>query len=364
MSFARTINPSLPGILPTLKDATAAEAECKPVRIRWKTTGPTRAAVRAAESRIADQVCRMRLATLEFGRFGKTGIVKRKCSPDGFVQLALQLAMWTVYGELVCTYETAMTKGFQHGRTEPIRAVRPETVAFVRAFDDLCGAEEPIEAWPVGGAAKPEAATPASTTPQDTAALMARAAAEHAGDPKAMAEAIAAIARSATGMASSASAAASAEAASASHAASSAGAAKQVASAFDRCAALRTALAAQVARTRTASAGVGGERHLFAMSSLASELGEKQPALFTTAAWSKLNESILSTSNCGNPSLRLFGFGNVADYGFGVGYLIKNDGLVFCISSQRRDARRFTLTLERALLRMAATLDEVEGVSA
>lgn len=364
MSFARTINPSLPGILPALKDATDAEAACTPVRVHWITTGASRAAVRAAESRIADQVCRMRLATLNFSRFGKTGIVRRKCSPDGFVQLALQLAMWTVYGELVCTYETAMTKSYQHGRTEPIRAVTPEMVTFVKAFDELCGsvqvasdadagqldvARPPAEAAPAASSASAEAAG------EGTAALMARAAAEHAGDPAAIAAAIAAIARAAAGPGRPGSKASAAQ--------GSSGSVGCPAGAVERCAALRAALSAQAARTRTASSGMGGERHLFAMSNLASQLGLEQPALFTTAAWAKLNESLLSTSNCGNPSLRLFGFGNVADYGFGVGYLIKNDGLVFCVSSQRRDAHRFTFTLERALLRMAAAIDEAESTA-
>ncbi|CAN0185835.1 unnamed protein product, partial [Hapterophycus canaliculatus] len=47
------------------------------------------------------------------------------------------------------------------------------------------------------------------------------------------------------------------------------------------------------------------------------------PALFEDEAWRVLNHVILSTSNCGNPSLRLFGFGPVVRDGFGVGYIIK-----------------------------------------
>lgn len=36
-----------------------------------------------------------------------------------------------------------------------------------------------------------------------------------------------------------------------------------------------------------------------------------------------INHSTISTSNCGNPSLRLFGFAPVVDDGFGIGYIIK-----------------------------------------
>jgi hypothetical protein len=41
---------------------------------------------------------------------------------------------------------------------------------------------------------------------------------------------------------------------------------------------------------------------------------------------------VLLTGNCGNPSLRLFGFGPVVPDGFGIGYLVKGDTLQFCIS--------------------------------
>jgi len=51
------------------------------------------------------------------------------------------------------------------------------------------------------------------------------------------------------------------------------------------------------------------------------------PAIFTDPGWATLGTSILSTSNCGNPALRLFGFGPVAADGYGIGYIIKEDGI-------------------------------------
>lgn len=53
----------------------------------------------------------------------------------------------------------------------------------------------------------------------------------------------------------------------------------------------------------------------------------KMPAIFTDPGWSTLGTSILSTSNCGNPALRLFGFGPVAADGYGIGYIIKDNGV-------------------------------------
>jgi len=53
----------------------------------------------------------------------------------------------------------------------------------------------------------------------------------------------------------------------------------------------------------------------------------KMPWIFTDGGWETLGTSILSTSNCGNPALRLFGFGPVAADGYGIGYIIKEDRL-------------------------------------
>ena len=56
------------------------------------------------------------------------------------------------------------------------------------------------------------------------------------------------------------------------------------------------------------------------------------PAIFTDNGWHVLGRSILSTSNCGNPALRLFGFGPVAADGYGIGYIIKDEGISVCVA--------------------------------
>jgi carnitine O-acetyltransferase len=63
-----------------------------------------------------------------------------------------------------------------------------------------------------------------------------------------------------------------------------------------------------------------------------------------------LNTSILSTSNCGNPALRLFGFGPVAADGYGIGYIIKEEGISACASSKHLQTRRFLDTLQNYLV--------------
>ena len=96
------------------------------------------------------------------------------------------------------------------------------------------------------------------------------------------------------------------------------------------------------------------------------------PAIFTDPGWQLLSTSILSTSNCGNPALRLFGFGPVTAEGYGIGYIIKDEGIsmyvlerrlllkdltdVFlslpfrCASSKHLQTRRFLDTLQSYLL--------------
>ena len=49
------------------------------------------------------------------------------------------------------------------------------------------------------------------------------------------------------------------------------------------------------------------------------QIGTRVPAIFSDAGYGLLGTSVLSTSNCGNPALRLFGFGPVTPEGYGIG---------------------------------------------
>jgi carnitine O-acetyltransferase len=126
--------------------------------------------------------------------------------------------------------------------------------------------------------------------------------------------------------------------------------------------------------TKECSKGLGQDRHLYALyclyrreqsepsspgdderplspvSSRSSDHARPLPAIFRDPGWSVLNTSILSTSNCGNPALRLFGFGPVAADGFGIGYIIKEDGISVCMASKHLQTRRLLYTLQGYLL--------------
>ncbi|KAF9460928.1 acyltransferase ChoActase/COT/CPT [Collybia nuda] len=131
-------------------------------------------------------------------------------------------------------------------------------------------------------------------------------------------------------------------------------------------AALRKACEKHVQLTKECGQGLGQDRHLYALYCLlqrqlsgnldptpneptSSPSLDKMPKIFTDHGWETLGTSILSTSNCGNPALRLFGFGPVAADGYGIGYIIKEDRLSICASSKHLQTRRFLDTLQSYL---------------
>lgn len=72
----------------------------------------------------------------------------------------------------------------------------------------------------------------------------------------------------------------------------------------DKLTALREATVYHSATCKDAMLGKGIERHLFALKCIADKNGIPTPDFFSSKAYLKLQHTILSTSNCGNPSLR------------------------------------------------------------
>jgi len=213
-----------------------------------------------AETAVGDEICGLETRILKFCGYGKCYIVANKMSPDSFVQMSILLAYYRMYGTIVNSYESVLTKGFLHGRTEAMRSTTPEAVAFCHAF---CS---------------------------------------------------------------------------------------RVTSREDKVAALREAVRSHSALVKEASAGRGVDRHLYALKCIASKYQDDGTAdIFSSAAWKVLNHTILSTSNCGNPSLELFGFGPVVPDGFGIGYIIKDNGISYTVTSKHRQTQRFVQMLQNTL---------------
>jgi carnitine O-acetyltransferase len=73
---------------------------------------------------------------LTFADFGSYRVKRLGVSPDAFAQLAFQLAHRRAKGITGATYESIATRTWLGGRTEAMRVVTPESVAFVDAMDD------------------------------------------------------------------------------------------------------------------------------------------------------------------------------------------------------------------------------------
>jgi carnitine O-acetyltransferase len=126
--------------------------------------------------------------------------------------------------------------------------------------------------------------------------------------------------------------------------------------------ALRKATAEHSRLTKESAGGNGVDRHLFALKCLSQRNSMPLPDFFQSKAWATLNHTILSTSNCGNPSLRLFGFGPAVPDGFGIGYIIKDNGLQYSVSSKHRQNKRYAEILRSTLTEMQNLLQPISSV--
>ncbi|CAG9938943.1 unnamed protein product [Clonostachys rosea f. rosea IK726] len=334
LRFARSINNQAPSLwASTSPDPSKRHPDSfgvvntTPRKLEWDMIPELSIAVRFAETRLADLIGQNEFQCLDFAAYGKNFITSMGFSPDAFVQMAFQAAYYGLYGKVECTYEPAMTKVFLHGRTEAIRSVSEESVEFVQTFWGDNPAEQKVEAlkracqkhvsmtrecakaegcdrhlyalfcvWQkyVNNEDSDEVSTNGYSSPTD--GYSEQGSFSPVGSPD----------RNST----------------------------------------HSAEGVEVKPTRDRG------------DSTASRLRDAQPlpAIFADAGWDRINTTILSTSNCGNPSLRHFGFGPTSGDGFGIGYIIKDDGLSICVSSKHRQTRRFLDTLESYLLEIRRIL--------
>ncbi|TIB66939.1 hypothetical protein E3P77_01909 [Wallemia ichthyophaga] len=143
----------------------------------------------------------------------------------------------------------------------------------------------------------------------------------------------------------------------------------------EKIAALRKACATHSALSRECSKGEGHDRHLYAMLRIAESEREKEqvaekknnttnntpptppkPSLYADPGYSLGTTDVLSTSNCGNPALRLFGFASTSASGFGIGYIVRDSSISLCVSSKHRQTNRFVETIQAYLVEVEQML--------
>ncbi|KFA79840.1 hypothetical protein S40288_08844 [Stachybotrys chartarum IBT 40288] len=328
LRFARSIN----GLAPTLWKSTSpdpskrdpesfGQVNTTPRKLEWDMIPELSIAVRFAETRLADLIEQNEFQCLEFGSYGKNFITSMGFSPDAFVQMAFQAAYYGLYGRVECTYEPAMTKFFLHGRTEAIRSVSDESLNFVQTF----WADHPAEA-------KIDALKAACQKHVNTTKECAKA----QGCDRHLFALYCVWQRFVNEQF---------DSGSSSNGYTSSGddaSSRDPSSPIDKVDQESVVSVDEVEMKPTRERG----------DSTTSRARDAHPLplLFSDAGWDKLNSTILSTSNCGNPCLRHFGFGPTSADGFGIGYIIKEESISICVSSKHRQTRRFLDTLESYLL--------------
>ncbi|PLB40235.1 carnitine O-acetyltransferase CAT2 [Aspergillus candidus] len=107
-----------------------------PRPLTFHLNGAVEEAIDASGKEHRQQMAAHELRVQAYQGYGKGLIKKFKCSPDAFVQMIIQLAYFKMYGKNRPTYESASTRKYQEGRTETIRSVSDDSVAFCRAISD------------------------------------------------------------------------------------------------------------------------------------------------------------------------------------------------------------------------------------
>ncbi|PQE17910.1 choline carnitine o-acyltransferase protein [Rutstroemia sp. NJR-2017a WRK4] len=335
LRFARTINGQAPSLWasaspdPAKRDpASFGDVSTTPHKLEWDMVPELSIAVRFAETRLADLIQQNEFQTLDFTAYGKNFMTSMGFSPDAFVQMAFQAAYYGLYGRVECTYEPAMTKVFLHGRTEAIRSVTPESVDFVQTFWAENPPEQKVEALKKAcqkHTANTKECAKAQGCDRHLYALFSvwQKALDEDG-----AEAASSNGLSSNGYSSPVDAGSSRD--------------PSVVGSPGRNSILSEGDEVRLTRTRGNSSP---SQHQHSM-----------PLIFADSGWDKLNTTVLSTSNCGNPSLRQFGFGPTSGDGFGIGYIIKDEGISICASSKHRQTKRFVDALESYLLEIRRVL--------
>lgn len=106
-------------------------------RLDWVVDDHIRKECIEAEMRATELLADSDDAVLWFDEYGTQWIQSvTRLSIDAYVQMALQLAFYRIRGEFSATYETALTRSFDRGRTETIRSYTTESRAFVLGMQD------------------------------------------------------------------------------------------------------------------------------------------------------------------------------------------------------------------------------------
>ncbi|KAM4695911.1 carnitine O-acetyltransferase isoform 1-T1 [Rhinophrynus dorsalis] len=107
-----------------------------PKKLRFNITPEIKNDIEKAKQNLNIMVHDLDVKVFVFRAFGKNVPKSQKMSPDAFIQVALQLAYYRIYGQVCATYESASLRMFRLGRTDTIRSASVDSMKFVQGMDD------------------------------------------------------------------------------------------------------------------------------------------------------------------------------------------------------------------------------------
>ncbi|XP_054544723.1 carnitine O-acetyltransferase isoform X4 [Talpa occidentalis] len=107
-----------------------------PRKLRFNIMPEIKKDIEKAKQNLGIMIQDLDIRLMVFHHFGKDFPKSQKLSPDAFIQVALQLAYYRIYGHACATYESASLRMYHLGRTDTIRSATMESLVFVKAMDD------------------------------------------------------------------------------------------------------------------------------------------------------------------------------------------------------------------------------------
>eukprot|EP01060_Flectonema_neradi_P000262 TRINITY_DN10183_c0_g1_i1.p1 TRINITY_DN10183_c0_g1~~TRINITY_DN10183_c0_g1_i1.p1 ORF type:complete len:735 (+),score=141.91 TRINITY_DN10183_c0_g1_i1:62-2206(+) len=105
-----------------------------PTPLVWVLNSRIEDSLKEAYGSFKCQILSNETQVLQFGQFGGAFIkTVAGMSPDAFVQIAIQLAYFKMFGRIDATYEAASTRSYLHGRTEVVRTASSQILEFCKA---------------------------------------------------------------------------------------------------------------------------------------------------------------------------------------------------------------------------------------
>ncbi|TDH68211.1 hypothetical protein CCR75_007893 [Bremia lactucae] len=110
-----------------------------PKQLTFRFTAQTLRNIVEAEKVFDQTVIDHEVFVQSFYGYGARLIKNFRCSPDAFVQLAIQLAYKKLFRRNAASYEASQTRLFLHGRTETTRSCSAASAKFTEAMEDVSG---------------------------------------------------------------------------------------------------------------------------------------------------------------------------------------------------------------------------------